>query len=123
MPIPPVSGLASLLSDEELKREMSRRHLERMRAGYRAKQANGGYLGGVTPYGWQSDGQGGLIPHAAEQHVIAVARTMRHLGASYRLISEYFVASGVRLRRGKQWHPQTVKDVLQRAARLGSTPG
>lgn len=118
-PIQPDSGLAALLSDDELKRESSRRHLERMRAGYRAKREAGAYLGGNAPYGWESDGKGGLRLHANEAHVIGVALTMRYMGGSYREIAEYFTSGGMRLRRGKAWHAETVKGVLNRATRLG----
>jgi hypothetical protein len=64
-----------------------------------------------VPYGFERHGSG-IRPHASETHAISVALTMRAHGATYATIGEYFVASGIRLRRGKRWHPEVIRRIL-----------
>jgi putative DNA-invertase from lambdoid prophage Rac len=44
------------------------------------------YLGGIVPFGFRVGGDGGLVPDAAEQGLIAHARTLRADGATLRAI-------------------------------------
>ncbi|MEO3475885.1 recombinase family protein [Roseomonas sp. CAU 1739] len=63
---------------------------ERAAVGRRTKairqhlDAQGAYAGGKVPYGYSVGADGMLVPVAAEQEVIAAARTMRAEGASLR---------------------------------------
>lgn len=87
----------------------------RTQAGRRRAMAAGGWGGGFCPYGYESDGNGRLreVPH--EMAIIAQARTMRGMRATYQTIAEYFVVAGMRLRKGTRFHIQVVKDLLLRA--------
>lgn len=87
----------------------------RTMAGRRRALANGGWAGGMPPYGYEADGLGRLkeVPH--ELDTIAQARTMRAMRAPYVTIGEYFTAAGMRLRRGKCFHVEVVKRVLAKA--------
>lgn len=91
--------------------------ISRTQAGKQRKKREGGWLGNrTTPYGYELDGMGGLREVAYEINAIAVARTMRAMKATYAVIGEYLVQSGVRLRRGTQFRPVTVRQILVRAS-------
>ncbi len=44
------------------------------------------YLGGIVPFGYRVGENGGLVPHPAEQEIIAHARTLRTEGCTLRAI-------------------------------------
>jgi DNA invertase Pin-like site-specific DNA recombinase len=100
---------------------------QRKSAEVKARLANGGTLAGGwvgnpwAPYGYEMDGEKGLREVPYEINAIAVARTMRARKATYSQIGEYLAGCGVRLRKGKMWHPQVVKQVLYRAS-VGDYP-
>jgi hypothetical protein len=94
-------------------------HLARMWEAGRRKREAGGWIGGQIPYGSMSDGHGGICHHANERRAIAIGRTMREWGATYACIGEYFIGSGMRLRKGQRLHPSVIKGVLDRAAANG----
>lgn len=105
-----------LAAVSEYERAMAR---FRMTAGHARKRAAGGYIGGQPPYGFERDphNKGELREIPTEIEALANALTMRELGASYQTIGAYFEAHGLRLRKGKQWHAQTVKSTLDACRR------
>lgn len=104
----------------EFDRKMSRL---RMAAGSARKRAAGGHAGGRIPFGYarNPDPKGPLLPVPHELNAIAQALTMRAMNASYRTIGEYWNTQGIRRRAGKgEWHPQSVKQILDLATRRGT---
>jgi hypothetical protein len=71
---------------------------ERDRIGERITQVNrdqrqrNRYLGGIVPFGFRVGDDGALVPHAAEQALIAHARALRTDGATFRAIQAVFEA-------------------------------
>lgn len=87
----------------------------RTMAGRKRALANGGWSGGLPPYGYEADHNGRLREVAHELDAIAQARTMRAMRATYATIGEYFTVAGMRLRKGKGFHVEVVKRVLVKA--------
>lgn len=88
---------------------------ERTKDALQMKIANNERAGQV-PFGYRVAEDGTtLIPHKDEQEVIKAIRRLRSRGLSYRAICEALVKAGHRP-QGKYWHPQTVKNILKKAA-------
>ena len=86
---------------------------ERTAAALAHKKAQGEFTGGEPPYGWQLSGDGvSLGPHPVEQRVLRISRDLRARGLSLRRIGQELHAAGLSPRRGRRWHPQTVKNLL-----------
>ncbi len=84
---------------------------ERTSAALRHKQSQGEYTGGQTPYGYTlRDGE--LVPHEAEQQVVAAARRLRDAGMSLRAVAAELDSRGFVARTGKAWHHQQVKNLV-----------
>lgn len=82
------------------------------------------YTGGEPPYGWQLAADGvHLNPHVDEQTIIREALELKAAGLSLRKIGARLAARGLLPRQGKAWHPKTVRDLLQAAARSGGADG
>ena len=80
------------------------------------KKSRGGRTGGV-PYGFALAADGvHLDPCAAEQEIIAAARTLKAAGLSLRKIGAELEARGMLPRTGRSWHAETVKALLVEAA-------
>jgi site-specific DNA recombinase len=69
---------------------------------------------GQIPYGWTlaEDGKT-LVTNDEEQKVIKFAKNCRQKGLSYRLICKELSREG-HMSYGKEWHPQTIKNILIR---------
>lgn len=89
---------------------------ERTREALRHIRSQGRKTGGDVPYGYRvKDGR--LIEHAAEQKAIRLIRELRGKGHSLRAIAAELEREGYRTKTGKaHWHPQSVKQILERAA-------
>lgn len=75
------------------------RHSELTRKAMRHKQANGEYIGGAVPYGFDLvDGE--LVRNEAEQNVIAQAKRLHAAGLSLRKIAAELDRQGIKTRRG-----------------------
>ncbi len=86
---------------------------ERTAAVMAHKRACGEYTGGRVPYGWRVSSDGvRLVPHEAEQQVIAAARELRESGLSLRRVGAALAAEGLLPRSGGRWHAETVKSLL-----------
>lgn len=89
---------------------------ERTRDALRHIRAQGRKTGGDVPYGYQAR-DGRLTEHPAEQKAIRLIRKLRGKGHSFRAIAAELEREGYRTKTGKaHWHPQSVKQVLERAA-------
>jgi site-specific DNA recombinase len=70
---------------------------------------------GSVPYGFTlaNDGER-LLPEPAEQATVALVRTLRSSGQSFRVIASRLNAEGHKP-RGKAWYPTTVKNIAEAA--------
>jgi DNA invertase Pin-like site-specific DNA recombinase len=87
----------------------------RLSNGRRRKAERGGYAYGSPPYGWRAEG-GQLIEDPAEQAVRARILGLRAAGQSVRAIADTLTGEGLTPKRGGQWHPETIRRILVRAA-------
>lgn len=86
---------------------------ERVSDAWQQQRKRGKKCGGDTPYGFAVDDQGYLEPQPQEQDALALMRDLRASGASYRAIGLRLEKMQIQTKRGgKNWHPQTVKQVL-----------
>lgn len=88
---------------------------ERTKDALQMKIANNERAGQI-PFGWRLSEDGNtLIPHKGEQEVIRQVKRLHGQGMSYRAICEVLKQAGVKP-QGKYWHPQTIKNILKKAA-------
>jgi len=78
----------------EAERGRTRERISEVKADQRKR---GRFLGGSVPFGWRRDGNGGLVPEAAEQAAIARMRALRAKGLSLRAIRDRLATEGVRV--------------------------
>jgi DNA invertase Pin-like site-specific DNA recombinase len=83
---------------------------ERTRDVLQRKKANNEVYGHV-PFGFKKF-KGKLLNHDAEQKVVQTVLEMREKGLNYSRISRELNHMGLRTKKGNQWHPQTVKNVI-----------
>jgi DNA invertase Pin-like site-specific DNA recombinase len=89
---------------------------ERTRFALAHKRASGEKTGGDVPYGYTL-AAGQLIPDAGEQKAIVMIRELHAAGNSLRQIALELEARGYRTKTGRtHWHPQSVKQILEREA-------
>ena len=80
------------------------------------KRASGEKTGGDVPYGYRLE-DGHLVPDAAEQKAVALIRELHAAGNSLRQIAVELETRGYRTKTGRvHWHPQSVKQILEREA-------
>ena len=98
----------------QLERTMIR---ERMLSGKKAKKANGGHIGGKTPYGFRVIGKGRearLEAVEEEQKVVAAVREMvlerPYLTSSY--VARHIDELGMKARNGKPFFSMQIKRVI-----------
>jgi DNA invertase Pin-like site-specific DNA recombinase len=84
----------------------------RLRSGKARKAANGGWIGGQVPYGWDAvDGQ--LTENEVEQRALRLMRQLHARGLSSRQICSQLEAEGHRTKRGAtNWQPRVVTRLL-----------
>ena len=70
---------------------------------------------GRTPFGFQIDGKK-LVAIIEQAHVIEAILAWREAGMSLREIATELNAQGYPTQRGGKWGPQTVKNIIERAA-------
>ena len=88
---------------------------ERTRDALQMKIANNERAGQI-PYGWRlSEDQNTLITHRREQKAIQMIKRLHGKGYSYRAICRELDNMGHKP-TGKQWHPQTIKNILKKVA-------
>ena len=89
---------------------------DRTRFALAHKRSKGEKTGGDVPYGFQAvDGR--LIPDPAEQKALALIRRLHKSGHSLRSIATALEKRGYKTKTGRtHWHPQSVKQIIERAA-------
>lgn len=87
----------------------------RMKRGRMAKAAAGGFATGSPPFGWESDGEGGLREIPTQQAAIKDIVAMRESGSSLQKIADELNKRGEPTKRNGKWYPATVNAVLRRA--------
>lgn len=87
----------------------------RLRNGRRRKAERGGFAYGSPAYGFRAEARE-LVPEPTEAAAVARIRQLRAQGASVRAIAAALTAEGHRPKRGGQWHPETVRRIIARAA-------
>jgi site-specific DNA recombinase len=89
----------------------------RTKAALKHKQSKGEKTGGDVPYGWKLSRDGiHLDVDAEEQATIFAARALREQGLSLRSIALKLSEQGRFPRKGKAWHPETIKHLLSSKA-------
>lgn len=78
---------------------------------YRKKQ--GLKLGGFIPYGYDADKKGFLSENKIEQEVIERIRDYHSSGKTLREIAYLLDEEGIKTKRGRNWHPQTINNILK----------
>ncbi|MBD2359365.1 recombinase family protein [Tolypothrix sp. FACHB-123] len=86
---------------------------ERTQGGRRAKADNGGYAYGAPAFG-QKAVDGELIPDLEELDAIEAIRKHHKSGKSFGAISQWMNMNGYKTKLGRQWHPNSVKRVVDR---------
>jgi len=85
----------------------------RMQAGKAIKAARGGYVGGQPAFGSKAvDGE--LAEASDERATLALIRSLRSQGLSYRAICDELARAGARPRRSDTWHPMVIRRMLDR---------
>lgn len=87
---------------------------EKREAARRKKREDGGYIGGAPPYG-KAVQDGELVEVEDEATLVRLVMALHSSGASLRQIAKALDAEGIRPRRGNQWHPQTISNILKQA--------
>lgn len=85
---------------------------ERTRTALKHLKASGSAYCGVTPLGFQRDGDR-FVPAAEELAIIERIQSMRRNGVSLRAIAEIFNKEGVPTKRGGKWHLVTLQSILR----------
>ena len=86
--------------------------IDRTIAGKKQKASRGGYVGGLTPYGYRRDKEGGLAVYEPEAAVIRRIASMRESGATLQAIADNLNTDGIPGRRGGSWYARTISYVL-----------
>jgi site-specific DNA recombinase len=89
---------------------------ERTKDVLQRKKANGEVYGHV-PFGFKKF-KGKLLNNDAEQKIVQTVLGMRQKGLNYSMISKELNQMGFKTKKGNQWYPQTVKNVIGIHGRL-----
>lgn len=82
---------------------------ERTWSGRKMKATKGGFAGGMAPYGYTRDREGGLQIVADEAAIVKRMFALRAKGLTYKSTAEALNADGIRTRRGRKWRAGTVQ--------------
>lgn len=85
----------------------------RMRRGMAQKAAAGGWVGGGVGYGYAAV-RGQLVPVPEEQKAVRLMLRLVDQGHSYRSVCAELGRRGITPRRGGEWRPNTVHDIVRR---------
>jgi len=88
----------------------------RLRAGKLAKKAQGGYIGGKVPFGFDLGPSGDLEPNQEEQRTIARMQELRDEGATMQRICDVLTEEGYQTKGGGRWQTATVGRILRRTS-------
>ena len=88
----------------------------RTSAALQAKAKRGEKTGGTCPIGYTVDQSGHLAPNEDEQEAVGIICELKACGFSLRQIATRLERDGVTVRGKTTWHPQTVSNILKKAA-------
>lgn len=89
----------------------------RTRSALAVKKKRGERVSRWAPYGWAFDPTGKrLVPHPREHQVVALVRSLRADGFSFRAILEVLAEHQVTSRSGRPFHLRTLQRLLARPA-------
>lgn len=94
--------------------------VKRLRDGRRMKASKGGYAHGAPPLGMRTEGRN-LVVDEEEAAVVERIRELRASGASFRGVVDVLTEEGWKTKRGGQWYPSTVKNVVDRFSSMSQT--
>lgn len=77
------------------------------------KASGGGFAGGTAPLGYRRNKEGGLEIDPEEALVVKHIFDLRAQGMGFKLIAKTLTQEGVKTKRGGQWHPVTVRTILE----------
>lgn len=78
------------------------------------KRASGFKTGGNVPFGFRAGSDGKLTPHAEEQEVIALVRSLHGSGYSLRQIGAELQRRGIGAAERKTWNVKTIARLVNR---------
>lgn len=88
----------------------------RTKNGRDVKAAEGGYIGGAPPFGWEARG-GQLVPVESEQITRRRIKEWHRQGWSYRKIANRLNAEGIPPKKAEIWLPNTVRRIISNPTR------
>lgn len=92
---------------------------ERITAQKMEAAAEGEWLGGPVPFGWQKDRSGDLAMCRAEAEAVRIATADIAEGVSLHAITRRWNESGLTTKRGNRWRASEVRALLLRARNAG----
>lgn len=98
--------------------QMERKQIgERTATALSFKRSRGEKTGGDVPYGYDLAPSGALSPSPREQEALGLIHELKGKGHSLRSICRELEKEGYKTKKGKGiWHPQGVKQILERKA-------
>lgn len=89
---------------------------ERTSAAMQVKKSRGELVGAV-PFGFNLGEDGRTLqPNEEEQEALRIMRELRTSGMSFRRIADELAMRGIQTKTGREWHPQTIKNLCQEAS-------
>lgn len=91
--------------------------VKKLHGARRIKASQGGYIGGIAPYGKSVVGVGKVahfVSNSVESEVIRVIGVAHSEGESLRSIARGLNAKGILTKTGKKWTPVQVSQIIQR---------
>jgi len=100
----------------QLERGMIR---SRLVAGRRLRAEQGGYIGGVLPYGYDlgprnSHGKHDLTKNDDEAETLSLIAAMKRDGLSLREMAQALTDAGRKPKRSDRWHPESLRRIVAR---------
>jgi len=86
---------------------------ERLAKGKHRKRSEGGYIGGVLPYGYRKDEHNAVVVAQEEARVVERVFNWGAEQRTIRWIAWHLSAQGAPTRNGGMWQPSTVRGILR----------
>lgn len=93
--------------------------VDRTKGGRMQKAGGGGFAGGRIPYGYRSDGAGGLAIDPGQAPVVLRIFEENGAGRTLQAIADGLNADGIASAKGRRWHPSSVSYLLNNQVYAG----
>ncbi|GBU17236.1 MULTISPECIES: recombinase family protein [Methylobacterium] len=93
--------------------------VDRTKGGRQTKASQGGFAGGRIPYGYLSDGKGGLVIDESRRAVVERIFAENGRGATLQAIADGLNRDGIPSPRGGRWWPSNVSYLLNNQVYAG----